>query len=738
MDDNNTIRPIGKSEGEHATGTAAKSTFPVTVSRNIIGLVANKMYVPVCDVHDEQAGHTEQQTIPTRHEETEIADAVLDDCDDDPNNDHVYNNRDDFNSLQHDDPDNHVYNNRDDFYNLQQTSEDNGYGEQPADTEEDTTETSNDQRGAERDDNSTPRSIGDPKNIACEHATGTAAESTFPVTVSRNIIGLVGNTMYAPACDQQAGHSEQQTIPTRHEETEIADAVLDDCDDDPDNHIYNNRDDFNSLQQASEDNGYGDQPADKEEDTTETINDQKDASGMLKNPMYIPDSTCYTFLRSHLRILRGILITVVLTALVASGVVVPVIYFTATSDIYPSHIANMSTTPSALTTALPGMTTKPPMVTTTPSVNTTTLLALTTTLPGVTTKPTMVTTIPSVVTTTALTVTTKMSEALTNPRIATTTQSAIKATPSVVKTKLSVVNTTPLAVTTTLPEKTINPKMVTTTRLIVQTTCTLSVATTTPIALTTTPSVATTTPSVVTTTQSVVTTTMSVVTTTPSVVTTTPTVVTTTPTVVTTTLPEVTTTLPEVTTTLPEVTTTLPERTTTLPEVTTTLPEVTTTLPEVTTTLPEVTTTLPEVTTRPKIVTTTQSVVQTTQSAVTFTAAKRYGCQVGYKLLAGACFRLNFREMNYDDASEACKREGARLAMPKTKELDMALSRLVYKEGENKVYYIGLRDGGAFRLWVRCWTWEDGSPLGNYKSDRVLGVKCSRVPDMCGTFPIRT
>ncbi|XP_019631241.1 PREDICTED: protein PFC0760c-like [Branchiostoma belcheri] len=276
LDDNNTLTPIGQSEGEHATGTAAKSTFPVTVSRDIIGLVANKMYGPVCD---QQAGHREQPTIPTRHEETEIADAVLDDCDDDPNNDHVYNNRDD-------------------FYNLQQTSEDNGYGEQPADTEEDTTETSNDQRGAERDDNSTPRSIGDPKNIACEHATGTAAESTFPVTVSRNIIGLVGNTMYAPACDQQAGHSEQPTIPTRHEETEIADAVLDDCDDDPnndhvynnrddfnslqhddpDNHIYNNRDDFNSLQQASGDNGYGDQPADKEEDTKQTINDQKDAS----------------------------------------------------------------------------------------------------------------------------------------------------------------------------------------------------------------------------------------------------------------------------------------------------------------------------------------------------------------------------------------------------------------------------------------------------------------------------
>ncbi|XP_019632294.1 PREDICTED: C-type lectin lectoxin-Lio2-like [Branchiostoma belcheri] len=95
------------------------------------------------------------------------------------------------------------------------------------------------------------------------------------------------------------------------------------------------------------------------------------------------------------------------------------------------------------------------------------------------------------------------------------------------------------------------------------------------------------------------------------------------------------------------------------------------------------------------------------------TAAKSDDCRFGYKLISGACFRLDFREMSYGDASEACKGEGARLAMPKTKELDMALSRLVYKEGENKIYYIGLR--GAFSLWARRWVWDDGSPLGKYK-----------------------
>ncbi|XP_078614388.1 uncharacterized protein LOC144883667 [Branchiostoma floridae x Branchiostoma japonicum] len=58
-------------------------------------------------------------------------------------------------------------------------------------------------------------------------------------------------------------------------------------------------------------------------------------------------------------------------------------------------------------------------------------------------------------------------------------------------------------------------------------------------------------------------------------------------------------------------------------------------------------------------------------------------CKVGYKLLARTCIRLNFREVSYKDARKICEREGARLAMPKTEELDLALRDLVHKEGHN-------------------------------------------------------
>ncbi|KAI8493023.1 hypothetical protein Bbelb_290270 [Branchiostoma belcheri] len=69
------------------------------------------------------------------------------------------------------------------------------------------------------------------------------------------------------------------------------------------------------------------------------------------------------------------------------------------------------------------------------------------------------------------------------------------------------------------------------------------------------------------------------------------------------------------------------------------------------------------------------------------------GCQVGLKRLASTCFRLHFRQMTWFKAKEACKKEGARLTMHKTEELDIALRNLVRTEGQNGKYWIGLRDG---------------------------------------------
>ncbi|XP_035692582.1 macrophage mannose receptor 1-like [Branchiostoma floridae] len=73
-------------------------------------------------------------------------------------------------------------------------------------------------------------------------------------------------------------------------------------------------------------------------------------------------------------------------------------------------------------------------------------------------------------------------------------------------------------------------------------------------------------------------------------------------------------------------------------------------------------------------------------------------CQVGYKLLARTCIRLYFREVGHKDARKICEREGARLAMPKTEELDQALRNLVQKEGHNVEFWIGLRNKGSFLL----------------------------------------
>eukprot|EP00058_Branchiostoma_floridae_P007194 XP_002592682.1 hypothetical protein BRAFLDRAFT_67120 [Branchiostoma floridae] len=67
-------------------------------------------------------------------------------------------------------------------------------------------------------------------------------------------------------------------------------------------------------------------------------------------------------------------------------------------------------------------------------------------------------------------------------------------------------------------------------------------------------------------------------------------------------------------------------------------------------------------------------------------------------------------------AKLACKAEGATLAMPKTKELDLALRRLVKRSGSNSVYWIGLEEDGS------GWKWVDGTRLGHYQ----VCVLCTR------------
>eukprot|EP00058_Branchiostoma_floridae_P019758 XP_002605248.1 hypothetical protein BRAFLDRAFT_92278 [Branchiostoma floridae] len=96
-------------------------------------------------------------------------------------------------------------------------------------------------------------------------------------------------------------------------------------------------------------------------------------------------------------------------------------------------------------------------------------------------------------------------------------------------------------------------------------------------------------------------------------------------------------------------------------------------------------------------------------------ALTRNGCQTGYKLLLTTCIRVDFRQKNYWGAREACEREGATLAMPKSQELDLALRNLVSKEDRNLEPWIGLKDNNYFRLFKRQWQWEDGSALRNYK-----------------------
>eukprot|EP00058_Branchiostoma_floridae_P012915 XP_002598403.1 hypothetical protein BRAFLDRAFT_83178 [Branchiostoma floridae] len=129
----------------------------------------------------------------------------------------------------------------------------------------------------ERDNTNILRQTGTPKNDS-EHPTDTKAGGTFPVAVGRNIIGLFDNTEYTTGSAQQPGHRKLPAIPR------WLTIEADDCDDNPDSHVYHNSelDDINSLQQ---DVGQRD---DTEEDNASSNNGRKDESGSINCQTYVP------------------------------------------------------------------------------------------------------------------------------------------------------------------------------------------------------------------------------------------------------------------------------------------------------------------------------------------------------------------------------------------------------------------------------------------------------------------
>eukprot|EP00058_Branchiostoma_floridae_P013170 XP_002598658.1 hypothetical protein BRAFLDRAFT_67059 [Branchiostoma floridae] len=96
-------------------------------------------------------------------------------------------------------------------------------------------------------------------------------------------------------------------------------------------------------------------------------------------------------------------------------------------------------------------------------------------------------------------------------------------------------------------------------------------------------------------------------------------------------------------------------------------------------------------------------------------SAARSRCQVGYRFIETTCIRFGLEELPYYEALLTCETEGATLAMPKTKELDVALRNLVLTERQNHSHWIGLRKKKGLRRPKYRWQWVDGFVLRNYK-----------------------
>ncbi|XP_066263219.1 uncharacterized protein [Branchiostoma lanceolatum] len=174
-------------------------------------------------------------------------------------------------------------------------------------------------KSVETGDITTPERASSQQNDD-EEAVGPEAISTYTVTIARGFI----NTMYACSSPGQTEDEEPPTIPNEDDEDEIERIDADD----PNSHVYQSvdEDDIENRRQARLDGGNGPQPNEKEEDTTLPIKARKNASGLRNNPMYASGgqvrdndsfkTCCMEISRSCL--LRGVIITVVVTALIGS------------------------------------------------------------------------------------------------------------------------------------------------------------------------------------------------------------------------------------------------------------------------------------------------------------------------------------------------------------------------------------------------------------------------------------
>ncbi|KAI8496262.1 hypothetical protein Bbelb_261030 [Branchiostoma belcheri] len=98
-------------------------------------------------------------------------------------------------------------------------------------------------------------------------------------------------------------------------------------------------------------------------------------------------------------------------------------------------------------------------------------------------------------------------------------------------------------------------------------------------------------------------------------------------------------------------------------------------------------------------------------------------CRGDYQLLAETCIRISLHLSQYSEAEGACRSEGAKLAMPKTKELDLALRNLIRTVGRNYDYWIGLKKENS-------WRWADGSLLKHHHYKLMIVTK----PQLRPTF----
>ncbi|KAI8514163.1 hypothetical protein Bbelb_084870 [Branchiostoma belcheri] len=96
---------------------------------------------------------------------------------------------------------------------------------------------------------------------------------------------------------------------------------------------------------------------------------------------------------------------------------------------------------------------------------------------------------------------------------------------------------------------------------------------------------------------------------------------------------------------------------------------------------------------------------------------RKGGCQDGYIRVEWACIKLVSSRKSFLDAQQACKEEGAGLAMPKTEEFDHALRRHVKTSGGNFEHWIGMLVKFTSRT-SKIYEWIGGLPVGNYQFGR--------------------